>query len=100
MAQKYFVQDEIMKTEGSRADDEFQIKNLTAVINCQIEMHRDIEVAANNFVQDTGHYIYITPQLFENFIRTYKGLLKYREVKLHQHLIRFKKGHKGILKCL
>ena len=38
-------------------------------------MHLEAAIEARGYHAETGHYVYVTPQLFENFIRTYKLLM-------------------------
>ena len=45
-------------------------------------MHQDSELAAKEYLQDTGHYVYVSSQLFENFLQTYKSLIKMRQNQL------------------
>ena len=106
MAKKYFTKGkQVLLTnfdDASNSDDEGQIhvEHLDKVIQCQVEMHHDCEIEHKQYYKESGHYIYITPQLFENFIRTYKKLIKRREVELNRHRDRFRRGYEGINKCL
>ena len=86
--------------QGRTQEKELPIEHLERVVTVMIAMHSDVEVTAQGYLNDTGHYVYVSPQLFENFLRTYKRLLKMRIEKLQRHRERFRKGYEGILKCL
>ena len=104
MAKKYFSQNDkessLNAGEEAEEDPDVQITHLEEVIKCQVDMHEDAEMEARGYFAETGHYVYVTPQVFENFIRTYKKLLRRRKQELIGHRDRFKKGHDGINKCL
>ena len=61
-----------------------------------IEMHHDTAKVASLYFQETDHYVYITPQLFENFIQTFKRLFERRGKKLMKHQDRFRIGLEGL----
>ena len=102
MAEKYFSKQpqQFMKAEGDSNEEDLPIEHLEKVVACKIAMHSDVEATAVSYLNDTGHYVYVSPQLFENFLRTYKRLLKLRMGKLQEHRARFKRGYEGILSCL
>ena len=62
--------------EDKEEDDDMPVEHLEKVVLCMIDMHQDCELTALGYLQDAGHYIYVSPQLFENFLRTYKRLIK------------------------
>ena len=104
MARKYFEGKQMLAVTGGNdeeeTEEELNVEHLEQVVLCMIEMHQDSEIAAQGYFQETGHQVYVSPQLFENFIRTYKKLLKKRETQLTEHFQRFNAGYEGIRKCL
>jgi len=88
MAKKYFANQSNQLKSGTddNSDDEgFHVLHLDQIVLVQIEMHHDCEIASIGYQQETGHFIYISPQLFENFIRNFKQMLKSREIVLVKH---------------
>ena len=61
-----------------------------------IEMYHDIAKQAQIYYQDTDHYVYVSPQLFETFVQTFKRLFNRRALKLIKHRDRFCVGLEGI----
>ena len=57
-----------------------------------IEMYHDVIKSVQENYQETGHYIYISPQHFDLFCQVYKRLYLERQEKLRQHMERFKGG--------
>ena len=71
-------------------------KNTEALIRTMIEMYHDTAKAAQSYYQDTDHFVYVSPQLFETFVQTFRRLFQRRAAKLLKHEDRFKVGLAGI----
>ena len=52
-------------------DLDLKIKNPENIVQVMIEMYHDTVNESQGYYQDTDHYIYISPQLFEMFVQTF-----------------------------
>ena len=74
------------------------LKNIKNLTNVMIEMYHDITKQAITYYHETDHYVYVSPQLFESFVQTFKRLYDRRTTKLYKHLKRFQIGLDGLNK--
>ena len=74
-------------------------KNITNLTKAMIEMYHDITKQALIYYQETDHFVYVSPQLFENFVQTFKRLYNRRAIKLSKHRERFQVGIDGLVKA-
>ena len=97
MAQKYLA-DANFDPEGF-ADvrlKDFMLHQPEKVITVMIEMYDDTVEERHAYNHHTGHFIYVSPQLFETFCRTYRIIYVKRKIILEEHRERFARGFNGI----
>lgn len=89
VAKRHLLEDEMVQTISTETSH--------SMIRVMIEMYHDVIRSALENYQETGHYIYISPQHFDLFCQVYKRLYLERQDKLNSHLERFKSGVKRIV---
>lgn len=55
---------------------EDEVVNRDMILEIAISVHMDTIAMAKNYLQETQHYLYITPHSFIDFINTYKELFE------------------------
>ena len=85
-----------MLEDGDKEMMGLSFKSIELLSKHMISMYHDTAKVASLYYQETDHYIYITPQLFENFISTFRKLFERRALKLMKHRNRFKCGLDGL----
>ena len=74
----------------------FALRNPEFLCRVMIEMYHDAVAAGQLYHQETDHFVYISPRLFDMFVQTFKRLYHRRGLKLLRHRERFARGLEGI----